>query len=333
MRQGVEVVEVGMEDNDYVVDDSERVFRVGDLVEFWAGPVVRGYRTDSGDPAFVKEIHGLGWYGIKMVGSFGGRNRRVFWKNVFKDGSFQKQVGKGGGARVRTKGRMQERANDDAEAKFGAELRLTKRELHKSEMERSDMEKQAEERLKVQEMKSRKAEKDLNAVHKRQLRKMLEDNSADKQTLKDDEEDRERKSRKCIRDLKKEVEALTDKVGLGIDGEAHLQRQLKKERQTRTTLEGRVGTFREKLADLDKRTWEKDESLRDLRADVSERERKIMTMQKRVERGDTLNKSVVEKMEQERAALVEDLVKSNDEVSLWATHNSEVPPYPEPFPT
>ena len=333
MRQGVEVVEVGMEDNDYVVDDNERVFRVGDLVEFWAGPVVRGYRTDSGDPAFVKEIHGLGWYGIRMVGSFGGRNRRVFWKNLFKDGTFQKQVGKGGGARVRTKGRMQERANDDAEAKFGAELRLTKRELQKSEMEKSDMEKQAEERLKVQEMKSRKAEKDLTAVHKRQLRKMLEDNSADKQTLKDDEEDRERKSRKFIRDLKKEVEALTDKVGLGIDGEAHLQRQLEKERQTRTTLEGRVGTFRQKIADLDKRTWEKDDSVRDLRAEVSEKERKITTMQKRVERGDTRNKTVVEKLEEERAALVEDLVKSNNEVSLWATHNSEVPPYPEPFST
>ena len=42
MRQGVEVVEVGMEDNDYVVDDNERVIGVGDLVEFWAGPVVRG---------------------------------------------------------------------------------------------------------------------------------------------------------------------------------------------------------------------------------------------------------------------------------------------------
>ena len=333
MRQGVEVVEVGMVGNDYDVDDNERVFRVGDLVEFWAGPVVRGYRTDSGDPAFVKEIHGLGWYGIKMVGSFGGRNRRVFWKNLFKDGTFQKQVGKGGGARVRTKGRMQERANDDAEAKFGAELRLTKRELQKSEMDKADMEKQAEERLKVQEMKSRKAEKDLTAVHKRQLRMMLEDNSADKQTLKDDEEDRERKSRKRIRDLKKEVEALTDKVGLGLDGEAHLQRQLEKERQTRTTLEGRVGTFREKIADLDKRTWEKDDSVRDLRAEVSEKERKLTTMQKRVERVDTQNKTVVEKLEQERAALVEDLVKSNNEVSLWATHNSEVPPYPEPFPT
>jgi hypothetical protein len=129
-------------------------------------------------------------------------------------------------------------------------------------------------------------------------------------------------NRKCFTDLKKEVEveALTDKVGLGIDGEAHLQRQLVKERQIRTstTLEGRVGTFREKIADLDKITWEKekDDSLRDLRANVSEKERKITTMQIRVERADTRNKNVVGKLEQERAALVEDLVKSNNEVSV-----------------
>ncbi len=106
---------------------------------------------------------------------------------------------------------------------MGVELRQTKRELQKSEMEKTDMEKKAEERLKVQEMKSRKAEKDLTAGHKTQLRKMHEDNSTDKQTLKDDEEDKEWKSRKCIRDLRKEVEALTHKVGSGIDGEAHLE--------------------------------------------------------------------------------------------------------------
>ncbi len=52
----VERVEVGMEESVYVVEDCERVFSVGELVEFWAGPVVRAYRTDSGDPAFVKEI-------------------------------------------------------------------------------------------------------------------------------------------------------------------------------------------------------------------------------------------------------------------------------------
>ncbi len=85
-----------------VVDACDRVSVLGELVELWAGPVVRAYRIDSGEPAYVKEIHGLGWYGKKMVGSFGGRNRRVNWKSLFKDGSFQKQVGSGLGARVRT---------------------------------------------------------------------------------------------------------------------------------------------------------------------------------------------------------------------------------------
>ena len=97
MRQGVEVVEVGMEDNDYVVDDNERVFRVGDLVEFWAGPVVRGYRTDSGDPAFVKEIHGLGWYGIKMVGSFGGETDEWSGRVCSKMDHFKSKLGRGAG--------------------------------------------------------------------------------------------------------------------------------------------------------------------------------------------------------------------------------------------
>ena len=127
--EGVELVEVEMEDIEGVFGDCERLFVVGELVEFWAGPVVRAYRTDSGDPAYVKEISGLGWYGIKMVGSFRGRNRRVFWRSLFKDSSFQKQVMSAGGVRVRTKARMQERAIDKAEARFGEELRATKRQL------------------------------------------------------------------------------------------------------------------------------------------------------------------------------------------------------------
>jgi hypothetical protein len=69
VRDEVELVDVVMGDMGEVVDGCERVFKVGELVEFWAGPVVRAYRTDSGEPACVKEIYGLGWYGIKMVGS------------------------------------------------------------------------------------------------------------------------------------------------------------------------------------------------------------------------------------------------------------------------
>ena len=60
LMEEVQLVEVVMGDSEYVFEDCERLFRVGDLVEFWEGPVVRGYRTDSGDPAYVKEIHGLG---------------------------------------------------------------------------------------------------------------------------------------------------------------------------------------------------------------------------------------------------------------------------------
>ena len=80
--EGIHVVPEGMVDMQGGVGECERVFQVGELVEFWSGTVVRAYRTDSGEPAYVKEIEGSGWYGIKMVGSFGGRNRRVFWKNV-----------------------------------------------------------------------------------------------------------------------------------------------------------------------------------------------------------------------------------------------------------
>ena len=166
--EGVELVEVEMEDIEGVVGDCERLFVVGELVEFWAGPVVRAYRTDSGDPAYVKEIYGLGWYGIKMVGSFRGRNRRVFWRSLFKDSSFQKQVMSAGGVRVRTKARMQERAIDKAEAKFGEELRATKRQLEKNKQE-------AQDRLKEQDREARKAEKELTVLHKRQLTEMRGD--------------------------------------------------------------------------------------------------------------------------------------------------------------
>ncbi len=66
-REEVQLVEVVMGDSEYVLEDCERVFSVGDLIEFWEGPLVRGYRTDSGDPAYVKEILGLGWYVSRSI--------------------------------------------------------------------------------------------------------------------------------------------------------------------------------------------------------------------------------------------------------------------------
>jgi hypothetical protein len=49
----LEEVGRGMEVRD---DLLERIFEVGELVEFREGAFVRGYRTDSGDAAFVKRV-------------------------------------------------------------------------------------------------------------------------------------------------------------------------------------------------------------------------------------------------------------------------------------
>ena len=173
--EGIHVVPEGMVDRQGGVGECERVFQVGELVEFWSGTVVRAYRTDSGEPAYVKEIEGSGWYGIKMVGSFGGTNRRVFWKNLFKDSSFARKVVSAGGARVRTKARMQERAIDEAQAKLGQELRETRRKLEIKDKETKDIENQGEERLKGQEEWAKRAEKVMKEGHKRELAEVRED--------------------------------------------------------------------------------------------------------------------------------------------------------------
>ncbi len=47
MRDEVELVGVVMGDMGGVVDACERVFEVGEVVEFRAGPVERAYRKDS----------------------------------------------------------------------------------------------------------------------------------------------------------------------------------------------------------------------------------------------------------------------------------------------
>ena len=92
----------------------------------------------------------------------------MFWRSLFKDRSFQKQVMIAGGSRVRTQARMQERAIDKAEAKFGEELRVTKRQLETNKQE-------AQDRLKEQDREARKAEKELTVLHKRQLTEMRGD--------------------------------------------------------------------------------------------------------------------------------------------------------------
>jgi hypothetical protein len=82
--------EIGMmgDENEDGEMSCERVFTVGEVVEFWEGAFVCGKRSDSGSPAFVKRVEGNGLYAIKMVGSCRGKFRICGWESLFKDGSF-----------------------------------------------------------------------------------------------------------------------------------------------------------------------------------------------------------------------------------------------------
>jgi hypothetical protein len=68
-----------------------------------------------------------------MVRSSRGKFRIVGWKSLFTDGSFNKNVARGDGARVRRCVRRRERAREEAKAKLGEELTQTKREFQKVE--------------------------------------------------------------------------------------------------------------------------------------------------------------------------------------------------------
>jgi hypothetical protein len=72
IEDGVEVDEA-----ETVENCEERRFKVGELVKFWEGALVRVNRTDSGDPAWVKADYGEGEYGVKMVTNAREKLRRV----------------------------------------------------------------------------------------------------------------------------------------------------------------------------------------------------------------------------------------------------------------
>ena len=234
-------------------------FTVGEVVEYWEGTYVRGGRLGSGEPAFVKRVEGNGVYAIKMVGCLRGKFRMVGWKSLFKDGSFNKNVARGDGARVRGKARLEERARLEAEAKLGEELRASKRQLHTAGKRLQEVEEYGEERMRLKEKEARNAEKDLTAGHKRQLQMMEEDRREDMRTLREDEKEKDRTSRKCMRDLRKKVDVLTEQLGREKEGQVDLEMQLTKSHKKRTTLIGSLDGWKERHADLQQRDVERQE--------------------------------------------------------------------------
>ena len=185
----------------------ERFFTVGEVVEFWEGAFVRGYRQAPGAPAIVKRVEGKGFYSIKMVGSMRGKFRVVGWKNLFTEGSFTKNVCRTDSKRVRGQARLKEIAEAEAEGRFAVELRKAKDELAKAAKINRVNVTQAENLLKAQEKEARNKEKDLSARHKRQLEEMQADLAERQESESQEREEisrqRRQKGREVVRHLEK----------------------------------------------------------------------------------------------------------------------------------
>ncbi len=123
---------------------------------------------------------------------------------------------------VRSTERMQEKATGEAEAKYGEVLRKTKRELERACKLQQDSEQKAQDRLKQQAMEAEKAKKEVTLVHKRQLDMISEGNRQGMATLREDMEDKQRETRKCIRQLRQDLNAVNDQVGIEKEEQAHL---------------------------------------------------------------------------------------------------------------
>ncbi len=94
---------------------------------------------------------------------------------MFKEAIFTKNVCRTDSVRVRVESRLKEKAQAEAEARFGGELRQTKRELARSEKTQKDIATKGENNAKKQAMEARKTKKDVTARHKRQLEEMQGD--------------------------------------------------------------------------------------------------------------------------------------------------------------
>ena len=75
-------------------------------------------------------------YIIKMVGSCRGKFRSVGWQNLFKEGSFSKNICRTDSVRVRGVARLRERAQKEAEVRFEGVLETDKKRVTRSRKEK-----------------------------------------------------------------------------------------------------------------------------------------------------------------------------------------------------
>ena len=218
-------------EKDSVESLEERVFTVGEVVEYWEGAFVRGERLGSGEPAFVKRVEGNGLYAIKMVGSSRGKFRICGWKSLFKDGSFNNNVARRDGARVRSDVRLREMAREEAEAKFGEALKETKRDLKQVEKRNKEKEKESENMRKREDVVARMAEREREKAeserlekHKRQLEELGKE-------MEQDFEENNRDTRQRIRELRQELQLQGEELQLARHREVQLEEKVIKEQR------------------------------------------------------------------------------------------------------
>ena len=287
----------------------ERSFEVGELVEFWEGAFVRGYRTDSGEAAFVKRVEGGGKYAIKMVGSGRGKYRQVNWRQIYKDGSFNKNLAEVKAKRVRSSERMREIEQDKAEAKFERELRQTRLELGQAENQIRVRDKEADDRIKKQEMvAARQAEKDKRNELKRSLDQMEQDMTADMQTKKEEADIEVRSMRQLIRELRQDVKVVEDQR----EGLRELLVEVEERQANVKTKQDKVMmTLNARNLRLEQKQKERDECIVVLEGGVKEKtkaivglgkgivvlEKQIGSLKKRIEAETTERKDCVKKLD------------------------------------
>ena len=224
---------------------------------------------------------------------------------------------------VRSTERMQEKATVEAEAKFGEDLRQTKRELGRACKLQQDSEQQAQDRLTKQAIEAEKALKVLTLVHKRQLDMISEGNRQDMETMREDVEDKQRETRKCIRQLRQDLNAVTDQVGKEREEQAHLDRQLLQERKKRMRVTASLDIWREKCEKLDQTSIDKEDRLIHMRQDMTETNRAMRTMKKRMETGEVSNLLEVNELGRERDDFARQLEQRNKDVQHLKDMNEE----------
>jgi hypothetical protein len=275
--------------------EEERTFVVGELVGFWEGCSVRGYRTDSGEPAWVREVYGGGCYGIKMVGNTRGKVRRVKWTTLFKDGSFNTKLARVAGARVRGVERLRARAKEEAEAKLGVELKQTKRELAQIQKQNIEKDKESEEKEKRQEILTRMAERDREKAERDRsdtLKRQVEELGRD---LEQDRKEDNRHTRQLIREVRQDLRLKLEELRVERLEVVSLQDKVVKEQRQTEKHKTACETWQARHKyELEKKLGDGERVLA-LEGEVKRKTRELFTLGKNVE---TIRSAHVEEIKQ-----------------------------------